>query len=417
MKPKTIKQRRVAELSATLPPITERQMAYATRHCFDHKAVKRSNGYICTHCGETIKNLDKKCPHCGYELTPMETRNRKMKGSEYYAIVTKCAEFQVVRIFMVYIKISVGSRAEYDFCEVIQQWIDNKGTTIYMTKRRNMCSYYVDQWLKYSQLEIRDRNPYGAYDPNPVVYPYKSVISDIKRNGFKGDFHGIAPNSFFTAILRDNRMESLLKMGQTEIFREAVTSGTSLKYWPSILICQRHGYIIKDGRNWADMMSLLERLGKDIRSPKYIMPADIKTAHDHWVKKLHDRQNKERVEKELREAKENEAKFKKMKGRFFGVTVSENDITISVLESVRDHILEGKCLCHCVGHCGYAMRENSLILTAVVNGVKTETIEINLERMEIVQCRGMQNQASPYHDKIVSLMNSNIHLIKERMTA
>ena len=63
------------------------------------------------------------------------------------------------------------------------------------------------------------------------------------------------------------------------------------------------------------------------------------------------------------------------------------------------------------------MRENSLILTAVVNGVKTETIEINLDRMEIVQCRGMQNQASPYHDKIVSLMNRNIHLIKERLTA
>lgn len=410
----------MAELSATLPPMTERQMAYATRHCFDHKAVKRSNGYYCTHCGEDSKTLSKKCPHCGYELTPMETRSRKMKGNEYYAIVAKCAEFQVIRIFMVYTAIRVGNRAEYEFCEVVQQWIDTKGSITYMTKRRNMCSYYVDQWLKESQLEIRDRNPYGAYDPNPVVYPYKSVTAEIKRNGFTGDFFGIAPNAFFSAILRDNRAETLLRMGQIEIFREAVISGTSLKYWPSILICQRHGYIIKDGRNWSDMMSLLERLGKDIRSPKYIMPTDIKAAHAHWRKKLHDRQNKERVERELselREAKENEVKFREMKGKFFGVSVSENDITISVLESVKDHILEGKALCHCVGHCGYAMREKSLILTAVVNGVKTETIEINLDRMEIVQCRGMQNQASPYHEKIVSLMNRNIHLIKERMTA
>ena len=351
----------MAELSATLPPMTDRQMAYATRHCFDHKAVKRSNGYVCTHCGGVTKTLNKKCLHCGYELTPLETRNRKMKGSEYYAIVSKCSEFQVVRIFMVYLRISVGNRAEYEFCEVIQQWIDTKGGITYMTKRRNMCSYYVDQWLKFSQLEIRERNPYGAYDPNPVVYPYKSVISDIRRNGFNGNFLGIAPNRFFSAILRDNRAESLLKMGQIEIFKEAVISGTCLKFWPSILICQRHGYTIKDGRNWVDMMSLLERLGKDIRSPKYIMPTDIKTAHDHWLKKLHDRQNKERVERELREAKENEARFKEMKGKFFGVSVSENDITISVLESVREHILEGKALCHCVGHCGYAMRENSLI--------------------------------------------------------
>lgn len=417
MTPKNSKQRRVAELSATLPPMTERQMAYATKNCFEHKAVKRSAGHYCTHCGTLSKTLEKKCPHCGYELTPLETRNRKMKGSCYYAIVAKCKEYQVIRIFMVYSYISVGQKAEYEFSEVIQQWIDNKGTCTYMTKRRNMCSYYVDQWSHDSKLEIRNRNPYGAYDPNPVVYPYKSVISEVKRNGFNGKLYGVAPKDFFCSILTNNRSETLLKMGQIELFCESVFRSSCLKYWQSMLICHRHGYTINDGKNWVDMMSILEQLGKDLHSPKYIMPTDIKQAHDRWVKKLHEKQNKERFERELREANEKEVKFKELKGRFFGVSVSENEITIKVLESVRDHILEGRALCHCVGQCNYAMRENSLILSAVVNGEKTETIEINLDDMTIVQCRGMQNGNSPYHDRIIDLMKRNIHLLKKRMTA
>lgn len=56
-----------------------------------------------------------------------------------------------------------------------------------------------------------------------------------------------------------------------------------------------------------------------------------------------------------------------------------------------------------------------------------ETIEINLDAMTIQQCRGLQNQPSAYHDRIVNLMKRNIHLIvkaasqdkeiKERMSA
>lgn len=282
---------------------------------------------------------------------------------------------------------------------------------------RRAYSYYLDQWYFGSELELRNRSQYGVYDPNPVVYPYKSVISEIKRNGFNGNFYGVAPKNFFSAILSDNRIESLLKMGQIGMFCKAVFGRGALKYWASILICQRHGYIIDNGRNWLDMMSILDQLGKDLHSPKYIMPTDIKSAHDHWIKKLHEKQNKERVERELLQAKENEAAFKEMKGKFFGVSIIENEITISVLKSVKDHILEGKALCHCVGHGGYAMRSNSLILSVVVNGVKTETIEINLNDMTIAQCRGLQRSNSEYHDRIVDLMKRNIHLIKKRMTA
>lgn len=404
------------ELSATLPPMTERQLAYASRHCFSHKAVKRSKGYYCTHCGGVMKSAEKKCPHCGYRLEPIETRTRKMRDYDYYGIVIRCQEYQVIRIFMVHVDISVGEKAQYSEYEVIQQWIDPKGTCTYMAILRGM-GYYIDKWSYGSRLEIRNRNQYGAYDPNPTLYPYMSVIPEIKRNGFNGNFYGIDPNSFFCAILSNNKIESLLKMGQIELFREAVRSTSVLEYWQSMLICQRHGYIVKDGENWRDMMGLLKRLGKDTHSPKYIMPADIKVAHDHWLRKVQFVDKKEKLERELREAAQKEIAFRELKGKFFGVVVTDNEITIKVLESVREHIIEGTELHHCVGQCNYAMRSNSLILSATVNGERTETIEIDLDSMTIQQCRGLQNHPSEYHDRIVNLMKNNIHQIKKRMSA
>lgn len=416
MRPKNAKQSRIVALSATLRPMSERQKAYATKHCFIHKAVKRSNGYYCTHCGSLMKSAEKKCPNCGYNLEVVETRKRKMKAADYYGIITRCQEYQVVRIFMVHAFISVGEKADYFISEVIQQWIDKKGKCTYMAKLRGM-SYYFDNWSYGSRLEIRNRNPYGAHDPNMTVYPYKSLIPEIRRNGFKGDFHGLSPNSFFCAILSNNKIETLLKMGQIELFREAIKSESTLDYWQSILICQRHGYVVNDGSNWHDMMRLLTRLGKDIHSPKYIMPTDIKVAHDHWLRKIRFVEQKEKLERDLKDAIEKESSFKEMKGKFFGVAITENDITIRVLESVREHIIEGAALHHCVGQCNYAMRKNSLILSAVVNGEKMETIEISLDTMKILQCRGLQNQPSDYHDRIVNLMERNLHQIKKRMSA
>ena len=415
MTPKTTEHKRVAQLSATLPPLSDKQLAYATKHCFDHKAVKRANGYVCTHCGNVSKSAEEKCPNCGYTLSVLETRKRKLNRKTYYSIISRCKEFQLIRIFKIYADISIGEKTEYRASEVIQHWINTKGVCTYMAKRRSICGYYMDSWVEDSKLEIRQRNPYEVYDLNPVVYLYKGIIPTLKRNGFNGKFYDIAPNRLFCALLSDNKIESLLKMGQIDLFKTVVNTGSGLRYWQSILICQRHGYTIKDATKWIDMLSTLERLGKDIKSPKYIMPTDIATAHDHWVKKLRERQNRERIERELIEAKKKEAKFKEMKGRFFGIAVSEDGITIKVLDSVQDHILEGKELHHCVG--GYALKSNSLILSAVVNGIKAETIEINLNTMEIVQCRGLQNQPSEHHDRIVNLMKRNIHLIADRQVS
>ncbi len=65
----------------------------------------------------------------------------------------------------------------------------------------------------------------------------------------------------------------------------------------------------------------------------------------------------------------------------------------------------------------YYLKENSLILTATIGGKRIETVEVDLKRLCVVQSRGVCNSNTEYHDRIVNLVNSNMNLIKQRITA
>ncbi|MCH5243060.1 MAG: PcfJ domain-containing protein, partial [Muribaculaceae bacterium] len=58
-----------------------------------------------------------------------------------------------------------------------------------------------------------------------------------------------------------------------------------------------------------------------------------------------------------------------------------------------------------------------LILSAEIDNKPVETIEVSLETMQIVQCRGRHNQNTEYHERILNLMRDNMHQITSRMSA
>ena len=95
------------------------------------------------------------------------------------------------------------------------------------------------------------------------------------------------------------------------------------------------------------------------------------------------------------------------------MSFSDGVICVKVIESVRDMILEGKAMHHCVG--GYHTKKDSLILSATINGKRIETVEVSLSQMKVVQCRGVCNSNTKYHDRIVALVDSNMNLIRKRM--
>ena len=48
---------------------------------------------------------------------------------------------------------------------------------------------------------------------------------------------------------------------------------------------------------------------------------------------------------------------------------------------------------------------------------RIETVEVDLQQMKVVQCYGACDKFTIYHDRIVSLVNDNMNIIKQCMTS
>ena len=114
----------------------------------------------------------------------------------------------------------------------------------------------------------------------------------------------------------------------------------------------------------------------------------------------------------------NEDKFKEMKRRFFGVMCTDGNKVVRMLESVREHVLEGKAMHHCVGSgTHYSHNPDCISFSARIAEQSVETVEFALEQMKVVQCHGLQNKDTEHHADIINLVNSNARPIEQRMVA
>lgn len=174
---------------------------------------------------------------------------------------------------------------------------------------------------------------------------------------------------------------------------------------------------------------LLEKSGKDLHNPHYICPIDLKAVHDRYMEKWqvilererehrrivweaerleHERRRLEKIEKDKEE-------YIRKKASFFSLELTDGQIIVKVLQNVDEFYEEGKAMHHCVYTNAYYNNENSLILSARIDGQRIETVEVDLQTMAVVQSRGVCNQNTEYHDRIVNLINSNMAEISNRM--
>ena len=97
---------------------------------------------------------------------------------------------------------------------------------------------------------------------------------------------------------------------------------------------------------------------------------------------------------------------------------TDGNIVVRMLESVREHVLEGKAMHHCVGSgTSYSLNPDCIIFSARIAEQRVETVEFSLEQMKVVQCHGLQNKDTEHHADIINLVNSNARLIEQRMVA
>ena len=123
---------------------------------------------------------------------------------------------------------------------------------------------------------------------------------------------------------------------------------------------------------------------------------------------------KEELERQRQEAAADEAAFAEAKKRFMGLLITDGDLLIRPLRSVAEFADEGEAMHHCVFSNRYYRKENSLILTArAADKTRIETIEVDLQSYRIVQSRGVNNKETAEHERIVTLVTSNINKIKK----
>ena len=427
MKPRTKLQKEVAEQSKRLAPITQKQQDWAFRNCLKQQARRLKNGTLtCLERGHSWKSghalyetiCGCTCPHCGTKEKVIDSRKQSFKQAEYYGIYTVCGGFQVLRYFFLEKNCQVGNPAQLYCREVVQHWISPSGKSVIMARSRCMSVLYYDVWNWSSDLEIRQERQAHLVSPT-AVYPHKRFIPEVKRNGFRGDFHGLSPRNFFRNILSDSRMETLLKSGQIDLLRYfSIKRSQNLDdYWASIRICIRNKYTVSDVSIWCDYVDLLQFFGKDLSNAKFVCPADLRAEHDRLMRKKQAWQKRQEKEKQREQILKNETQYQELKSKFLGLEFSDGQLHVRVLQDVNEFFEEGNILKHCVYANAYFLKTDTLILSAQINGKRIETVEVSLATFQVVQARGVCNQNTEWHDQIISLVNRNAHLIRKRMSA
>ena len=168
---------------------------------------------------------------------------------------------------------------------------------------------------------------------------------------------------------------------------------------------------------WCDYIDQLHFFGKDTNSPKYTCPDNLHEQHDFYMKKRRAYNEREELGRKRQKARENEAKFKELKGKFFGIAFTDGTIQVRVLESVDEYMEEGRAMHHCVFDGNYFLRSESLVLSATIDGNRVETVEISLKTFKVIQSRGVCNKNTEHHDRIVKLVKKNMKQIRSRLAA
>ena len=422
MKPRNKFEKAVLEQSKHLRPITKTQSKWAFRECIDHFAYRLPKGRTtCMDCGHSWtmeKTTDTcTCPHCGARLQVKETFERKLQQKRYFTTLTACGEYQVLRMFLLVAEMEKGCRAGHYTLEIGQYWWNAQGRKTIVAVQR-VFGRYVDTFSYCAPMAIRNDNEAYRYAAYSQIYPKFKVTETLRRNGFRDDFHDIAPTILIPALLSDSRAETLMKAGRMEHLRYFLNNKSTFDAcWQSYKVATRNGYEIEDIFLWCDYVDMLRRLNKDIHSPKYVCPTNLHKEHDLKQSELRRQREKEEKAEKRKKAMEDEKRFHELKSKFFGISFTDGTIRVHVLESVQEHLEEGVSMHHCVFNNAYYLKENSLILSATIEGKRIETIEVSLRTLEVVQSRGVCNKNTEYHEQIVNLVNANRKLIKQRMRA
>lgn len=443
MRPRNKQERLIAGLSSSLPAITPKQKQWAIDSCFEKVGYAAKGEVWCSQCGMVHDKISSElgitlvgdetiCPHCGTRLKLKNSRKRKISESWYFTILTTCKGYQVCRHFIIEKKmwktnnnINVDHAPEYTINEAVQNWIAPDGSETIMARPCKCIPHIYDAWDFDKPMSIKDRKGIRAsYNPDKYdinaefIYPNGSILPILRRNGYTRRCKSLSACETMKLVLTDREAEILAKNGQYELLAWKSARGYRefcMPYAHSIRIANKNKYIVKDASMWFDYLDLLSYFHLDTHNAHYVCPKDLKCEHDMLAKRKGRIEAQREEERKRKEAIKWEKQYRADKAKYFGICFGDENVVITVIQSVADMAEEGKKMHHCVFAMGYYKRKDSLILTArsAADGKRIETIEVSLKTFKVVQSRGVQNTNTPYHEEIINLVNKNINLIKQ----
>jgi len=313
----------------------------------------------------------------------------------------------------------------HHFRSVFEEWTDYEKNKKVVVGRNTT---WTGDGFTSSDYEVRrNKSQYGGmteYDRFASDYncPGAEFLPRFDKYAFnKHSGHDCDWRYLIRKIELQPRIETLLKARQYELLLHAVHKDSHYNsYWPQIRIMLRNKYKVSDAGIWYDYLKLLVEFGKDIRSPKFILPKNLKRAHNFYVAKKQKKTDKEIAQRELvRQEREREQAAKDkilidMKLEVFkDFALEKGKMKIVTLIEEEDVKQEGKILKHCVHTNGYHKKAGILLMSARLGGKRLETIELSLSSFKIIQARGIDNKPTQYHDEIIDIIKRNIKKISK----
>jgi Zn finger protein HypA/HybF involved in hydrogenase expression len=429
MKPKTKLQVEVWNLHKGLDDPKEHEPFVISKHEFYYTTHYKN--LVCLECNHNWKPsqvwheevLGVKCPSCKKKLKKITINNGDLIRIITYQVVHVIGRFQVYRYFSCWKNMYKNKLPRYHFRSLFEEWVDYDKNKKVIVGRNTT---WTGDGFSSSDYEVRYVNPrYGhsEYDRFFSDYncPGADILPQFKKYGLTSYKHDCDYRILLKKIESAPILETLLKARQEELLSYALHRQTKHhEYWSQIKIVIRNKYKVKDAGIWYDYLDLLRYFNKDLHNAKYVCPKNLNKEHDRWMKKKREilriqEQERNRIQTLKRQEKLDKAiiEYVERNKKFFDLEFRTGNITITVLKSIDEFKEEGDELKHCVYTNEYYLKENSLILSARVEGKRAETIELKLPELKIEQSRGINNKSTEHHGEIVNLVKKNLEKIKK----
>ena len=294
--------RLVLEMSKHLRQLTQKEKDYA-RSIFPASGYYKKDGEVWCHCCGHVEHqlpgmldidleVGYQCRCLQHLVLEYQPRKENLTEAKYYSVVQTYNKWQVIRTFDVHRINRKNYPTEYSIREVYQNWVSPDGEEIIISKRYSR-GYNFFHWYYDTEYTIKQHNAscsgYYAFEDvfdvrDNYFYPQYNITKKLHKYGWCKALEKLPYVSVvecMKTLLTSGHAETVVKQGQYDVFLYMVREKLhELQYMPSLNICHRNKYVISDASMYFDMLSFLERTGKDIRNPKYICPDDLYKAHE-----------------------------------------------------------------------------------------------------------------------------------------